>query len=198
MYRIYTRISSRKQSTDCQDGDLSRFRADMIARGERAKLYEPDKCTGKVMQRPVWNRLWDESKAGDVVVVWSLSRLGRTSLGLLNLLEEAKGRGVFLLILKEGIDTRTPSIAQKLLFTILAAVAEIETEQRAERIAAARETKIRNGTLRKCGRKKGTPVKLHPEVCDTIRLLHGNGQKVSHIARSLKLSRPSIYSVLRS
>ena len=103
---------------------------------------------------------------------------------------------VNLVSLRDGLDLSTP--AGRLMANVLASVAAYETEVRAERViagqAAAREKS------KHLGRRPGirTRVKVTPEQEQLVKRLKGEGQGVSAIARSTGLSRPTIYSVLKS
>ncbi len=104
--------------------------------------YE-DYFTGKTMERPGWDRLWRDCCEGRIttIVCWRLDRLGRTAKGLIILRDELIARGLNLIPLRDTLDLSTPS--GRLMFNIIASVAEYETEVRRERqmvgISAARE-----------------------------------------------------------
>lgn len=96
------------------------------------------------MARPQLEAALKALRPGDTLVVWKLDRLGRNVRGLSELLENLEKRGVFFESLTGGIDT-SKSVG-KLMFHILAAVAEMESNLVSERtkagLAAMRE---RNG-----------------------------------------------------
>ena len=72
---------------------------------------------------------------GDVLIVWKLDRLGRTSKGLIDLATELEGRNIGLRSITDGIDTS--GTAGKFVFRILAALAEMERDLIRERTTAA-------------------------------------------------------------
>jgi DNA invertase Pin-like site-specific DNA recombinase len=90
--------------------------------------------------RPQWEAARMHLRAGDTLVVVELSRLGRNTVDLGQLLDDLDQRGIGLTILNLGIDTKTP--AGRLIFTIVGAVASMERELLIERtqsgLAAAR------------------------------------------------------------
>jgi Resolvase, N terminal domain len=64
--------------------------------------------------RPELAALLDYARAGDVLMVWRLDRLGRSVPHLLTVIEDLAARGVELRSLTEAIDTTTPELARRL------------------------------------------------------------------------------------
>lgn len=100
-----------------------------------------DKASGKNADRPALKDMLSRLREGDEVHITELSRLGRNTRDLLDLMDEFERTGVQLVSKKEAIDTTTP--AGKLVFNIFASVAEFQRqiilENAAEGRAAARE-----------------------------------------------------------
>ena len=188
---VYVRVSSKSQDTRSQEPDLKKW---SDAQDEPVKVYR-DKATGKNMDRPGWKRLEADMRAGKVsrVVVWRLDRLGRTARGLTALFEELQARSVGLVSLREGLDLSTP--AGRLMAHVLASVAQYETEVRGERVRAGQQA-ARAAGKRWGGSKKGRRVKVTPLQEHTIRDLKERGESIAAIARTVGLSRPTVYSVL--
>jgi len=189
---VYLRVSSKNQDTRSQEPDLTRWAA---AQDKPVKWYG-DKFTGKTMARPGWSKLEAGIRAGKVstVVCWRLDRLGRTAKGLTALFQELQDRRVGLVSIREGLDLSTP--AGRLMAHVLASVAQYETEVRGERVRAG-QAAARAAGKRWGGSQAGRRVKVTPEQLDIIRRMHGEGTKVAAIARAMRLSRPTVYSVLR-
>jgi len=189
---IYVRVSSRKQDQRSQLPDLERW----AAAQSLPVIYYKDKFTGRTMDRPGWQKLQAAIDRGEVaaVVCWRLDRLGRTARGLTSLFHELQQASVNLVSLKEGIDLSTP--AGRMLANVLASLAQFETEVRSERqaagIAAAREAGKTWG-----GRKEGTVTQDVAAKSESVRTLHKAGESVSSISRSVGLSRPTIYALIR-
>ena len=80
-----------------------------------------EKMTGTKASRPELDKVRMIARAGDVVVIESLSRLGRSSKDLLNLLDEFEKKGIQVVSLKENVDTSTAT--GKLILTVLSAIA---------------------------------------------------------------------------
>jgi len=131
------------------------------------------------------------------IVIWRLDRLGRTTAGLVNLLDELRDRKVGLVSLRDGaLDPTTPT--GRLIYTILSSVATYETEVRKERqLAGIQAVRNRNGG--KCpwgGSKAGRRLKVTEEKEALVRKLWLEGKKITAIAKMLGLSRQTCHSVL--
>lgn len=186
---IYCRVSSRSQDTRSQEADLKRWAGDQDVRWYR------DKATGKTMERPAMTRLLADVAAGKIsrIVVWRLDRLGRTAAGLTQLFADLIARKVALVSLRDGLDLDTP--AGRLMAHVLASVAAYETEVRSERqregIAAARAAGKTWG-----GSERGRRLTVTDEQVKVVKRLHREATPIAAIARSVGLSRPTIYRLL--
>jgi DNA invertase Pin-like site-specific DNA recombinase len=190
---IYARVSSRKQDQASQLPDLERFVKGLD--GEPVEWYR-DKATGKTMDRPSWNRLESAIRSGKVtrVVVWRLDRLGRTASGLTTLFDDLVARKVTLVSIRDGFDLVTP--AGRLMAGVLASVAQYETEVRSERAAAGMEVARSQG--KHMGRPPGIfkSIKVTDEQRAIVIRLHSEGESVSAIARTVSLSRNTVYGII--
>jgi DNA invertase Pin-like site-specific DNA recombinase len=193
MIAIYVRASSKTQNHRSQAGDLKRW-ITAYADAHQVRWYR-DNASGKSMERPGWQKLWHDVEAGHVsqIVVWRVDRLGRTARGLCTLFDELLARGVNLVSLKDSLDLTTA--AGRLTANVLASVAQFETELRSERQRAGIEAARAAGKAWG-GRKPGTRVRLTPEKQAAIQRLRASGESISAIARSVELSRPTIYAAL--
>lgn len=189
---IYLRVSSTKgQETRSQEPDLQTWAK---AQPDEVMWYR-DRFTGTTMERPGLERLLADVRSGKVskVCVWRLDRLGRTAKGLLTLLEELQILGVGFVSLREGFDLSTP--AGRLMAGVLASVAAYETEVRKERqLAGIAKAKAEGKSWG--GRKAGTRVKVTEEKETVIRQLHDKGYSIASIARTVGLTRKTIYRAL--
>ena len=149
------------------------------------------------MDRPGWNQLADAIRTGKVsaVVVWRLDRLGRTASGLTTLFDELRQRKVNLVSLKDGLDLSTP--AGRLMANVLASVAQFETEVRGERVRAG-QSAARAAGKKWGGSQPGKRKKVKPVHERTIRRMKADGESVAAIARAMRVSRMTVYSVLNA
>ena len=189
---IYLRVSSTKgQETRSQEPDLQTWAK---AQPDEVVWYR-DRFTGTTMDRPGLDKLLADVRSGKVskVCVWRLDRLGRTAKGLLTLLDELQVLGVGFVSLREGFDLSTP--AGRLMAGVLASVAAYETEVRKERqLAGIAKAKAEGKSWG--GRKAGTRVKVTEEKEIVIRQLHDKGYSIASIARTVGLTRKTIYRAL--
>lgn len=94
-----------------------------------------DKASGAKADRAGLADALSHARTGDILVVWKLDRLGRTMKGLIDLSSDLAARGIGLKSITDGIDTA--GTAGKLVFHIMAAMAEMERDLVRERTTAA-------------------------------------------------------------
>ena len=136
----YARVSSRSQSLAIQAARL------LEAGCDPEHLYR-EKRSGTTTARPALQRLLEYVRKDDVVLVTRLDRLARSTFDLCKIVDTLHTKQVELIVLDQQIDTSTPG--GRLTFHVFAAVAQFETEIRAERqaegIAAALHRGVRFG-----------------------------------------------------
>jgi DNA invertase Pin-like site-specific DNA recombinase len=139
---LYIRISTGDQNTDLQQNELREYA--VFRKWEIVETYS-DTMSGAKDKRPALDRLMADARRGkfDVVVVWRFDRFARSTSHLLRALEEFQSLGVDFVSLKESIDTSTPT--GKMIFTVLAAVAELERSTIRERVIAGQKAAKRRG-----------------------------------------------------
>lgn len=143
-------------------------------------------ASGTKADRAELQQALDYAREGDVIVVYSLSRLARSIRHLLDIGEELQRRGVGLKSLTEAIDTTTP--AGRFLFTILGALGQMEVELLRER------TKAGLAAARARGRVGGRPKALDATKVSVIKALLAQGVlTVDEIAEQVGVATSTIY-----
>ncbi|MDP9732129.1 UNVERIFIED_ORG: DNA invertase Pin-like site-specific DNA recombinase [Rhizobium sp. SORGH_AS260] len=173
----YARVSSTGQNETAQVDILTRHgveevfidKASGTTREGRIKLAEAIRFARK----------------GDALVVTRLDRLARSVSDLHAISQELQAKGVDLIATEQNIDTTTPT--GRLMFNMLGAIAEFETDLRKERqlegIAKAKEE----------GRYKGRPVTVDG---DAIRAALAVGDKPAAVARRFNVARSTVYRII--
>jgi DNA invertase Pin-like site-specific DNA recombinase len=177
----YGRVSTSDQNPDSQKDSLQRAGTDQIFL---------DTFTGTKANRPELNKMKDQLRSGDTIVITRLDRLGRSTKDLLNLVSELQDQQVNLEVLEQSINTSTPE--GKLFFTLVASFAEFEREiMRARTIDGLASARARG---RVGGRK---PVMSSAKIA-TAKQMYADSKAVKEIAEVLGVSRPTIYRALES
>jgi DNA invertase Pin-like site-specific DNA recombinase len=176
----YTRVSTVAQTLDQQN--------DALAKAGVTKTFS-DTMSGARDDRPGLAELMAYVRAGDVVVVWKLDRLGRNTLHILETVKALTDLGVTLVSTSDGIDSSTA--AGRMMIGVLGSLAEYERELTKERTALKRATSRAKGT------KFGRPRKVR-EVQDiaTAKRMKADGHTGKAIARYLGVSRATLYRYL--
>jgi len=184
----YARVSTRDQSTDRQQADL------LAAGVRRDDLYIDHGVSGARASRPQFDRALEALIQGDTLVITTLDRLGRSTQNMLALADTLRNRGAGLRVLNLGggeVDTATPM--GSMLFTVMAALAQMEHEIKRERITDS-IAKRRAAGLDLGGRPRRI---TDSQIRNAIRLVEG-GQPVAQVARDLGMSRATFYRRART
>ena len=148
-----------------------------------------DTISGSLDHRPELEKLMDQLRPGDTLVVWRLDRLGRSIRHLIDQLQILSERGVGFRSLQETIDTT--SSGGRLVFHVFAALAEFERDLIRERTNAGL------ATARARGRTGGRPSSLSADQVKTARRMYEQKEMtVAQIGDVLGVSRTTIYRAL--
>lgn len=171
----YARVSTADQNPQLQTEALT------LAGCERVFV---DQASGTKADRPHLAECLDYLRAGDVLTVWRLDRLGRSLQHLIATVNELHARHVGFRSLTEAIDTTTAG--GRLVFHVMGALAEFERELIRERTLAGL------AAARASGRHGGRqPVPGH--LVDAARELVAAGRPVSEVAATLHIGRSTLY-----
>ncbi len=170
----YARVSTDEQNLDLQ--------IEALTAAGCAAVHQ-DKAPGNRADCKALRTLLKKCQAGDVLVVWKLDRLGRSLIDLVSLVEELRIRGVGLQVLTgqgASIDTTRPE--GRMIFGIMASMAEFERELIRERTRAGMQAAKRRGV------RIGRPPKLSEDEIAYAAALLATGQKNDSIAKSMGVS----------
>jgi DNA invertase Pin-like site-specific DNA recombinase len=152
---IYLRVSTTDQTTENQ-------RRELKAVADRhgwtvAQVFEDNGISGAKARdaRPGLDAMMKavSRREIDMVLAWSVDRLGRSLTGLLELLAELHAKRVDLYLHQQGLDTSTPS--GKAMFQMMGVFAEFERAMIRERVLAGIARARANGT--RTGKPIGRP-----------------------------------------
>lgn len=149
-----------------------------------------DTASGALESRPELDKLLDQIRPGDTLVVWRLDRLGRSIRHLINHMDALQQQGIEFKSLQENIDTN--SSGGRLVFNIFASLAEFERDLIRERTNAGLQA------ARARGRTGGRPASLSPDKLRTAkRLYEQQDMTVAQIGEVLGVSRSTVYRALK-
>jgi len=177
----YARVSTRDQNLTGQIEALKAAGAGTIYR---------EKVSGARADRPQLAKLMAALKAGDVVVVSKLDRLGRSTRELLDLIDRIGKTSASFRSLGDPL-WDTSSAQGRLLSTLLASIAEFERELIRERVNAGLAKARRKGI--KLGRPRLR--RDHDKQAKTIRRMRSDGQSYRQIATALGRSVSDVYRI---
>ena len=161
----------------------------LIGAGVAPEQIYQDQASGKREDRPGLSACLKALRAGDVLVVWKLDRLGRDLRHLVNTAQDLAERGVgFKVLAGQGAEIDTTTASGKLVFGIFAALSEFERKLIRER------TKAGLAAARARGRYGGRRYDLSKAQ---IRLaqaaMQNRDTKVSELCQELGVTRSTLY-----
>lgn len=177
----YARVSTQDQNLDLQQDALKAAGCEKII---------VDRATGKNSQREGLSQLRTMLRAGDVLLVWRLDRLGRSLKDLMEWMSYLEAEQVGFVSLQEAINTTTPT--GKLIFHIFGALAEFERNLILER------TKAGLAAARARGRLGGRKKSLTPEKRRMVYELYQSKQHpIQEICAMFGISKPTLYKYVK-
>lgn len=171
----YARVSTEDQHLDAQIAALKDAGAERIF---------ADKISGSKRSRPELDRMLDQLRSGDVVLVSKYDRLARSLVDLLDIVAQIETGKAGFRSLAEDIDTTTP--AGRLIFHVFASIAQFERERIRERTMEGLQA------ARAKGRIGGRPPALSEDQKAEVLRLKGEGRAIKDIAALFKVSPATI------
>ena len=185
---LYARVSTDKQTCENQLNELRSI-------AERMQYIIVDEfidegISGATSSRPSLDALMKSAtqRRFDMVMCWSIDRLGRSLQNLIEILNELQSLKVDLFFMQQGMDTSTS--AGRMMFSIFGALAEFERNLIRERVIAGQQRAISQGI------KMGRPSKMNDGMKNAIKLLRERGIGIKQIARELKIGIGTVYSAI--
>lgn len=172
----YCRVSTEQQNLERQIDLLKKFNCDETL---------TEKMTGTKADRPVLNLLKEKIRNGDTVVVESLTRLGRSTKDLIELVEYFNSFGVNLISLKENLDSTTAT--GKAMIGMLSVMAQFERDLIAER------TREGLKSARARGRFGGRPKRDDKSTNKALKLYDSKEYSLKEIVDMTGISQATLY-----
>lgn len=179
----YARVSTRGQQADRQVEDL------MAAGVRRDDLYVDHGISGARTFRPGFDEALAALQSGDTLVVATLDRLDWPTQSMLTFAQQLRDHGAGLRVLNLGgddVDTSTPMGA--MMFTVMAALAQMELELKRERITDS-VAKRRAAGKDLGGRRRAF---TDSQICSAMKLIDA-GEPAAQVARDFGMSRSTLY-----
>jgi len=189
---IYSRVSTKDQNCENQirllkeivernNWDLVDLYVDVGISGSKGResRKEFDRLN-KDMIRRKFNR----------ILVWDISRLGRSLQHLVEFLNEVNSIGCNLYIHQSGLDTSTPN--GKMMFQMIGVFSEFEREMISERVKLGLER------VKSKGKKLGRPQRVNLSMIDEMKNLKNIGWSYGKISEKLGVSKMTVSRTLKS
>ncbi len=175
----YARVSTARQNLDAQ--------TDALKQTGCTRIFT-DKDSGNRSSRPGWDELLAYIRPGDVLVITELSRMTRSLLHLLDIVQVLETRQVELKSLRENIDTSTAT--GRGFLSMMGVIAQMEREIKAERTAAGREAAKARG-------KTGGRPRTDAHQLEQARILYQNSdQSAAQVCQTFGFSRRTLFNYM--
>ncbi len=188
---LYARVSTKNNGQDPETQLLALRDYSKARKLEVLSEYVDVGISGSKDSRPALNRLMADARKRrfDAVLVARFDRFARSTRHLVLALEEFDALGVDFISLSESIDTSTPM--GKMVYTVIAAVAELERSLIRERVVMGLQRARAQG--KRLGRPRGSKANVR-----TIQKLKGQGLSIRRIASEMNISKSTISRLLNT
>lgn len=177
----YVRVSTAEQNEQRQVEALKRYDIDK---------WFIDKCSGKDTYRLQFKEMAEFVREGDTVYVMDWSRLSRSTVDLLKIIDSMSKHNIKLVSIKENFDTSTST--GRLMLSLIAAINEFERQNLLERQREGIAIAKAQGKYQ--GRK---PVKRDDKlVLDLIYAIKAKEITVTDAAKRLNVTRATVYNLI--
>jgi len=188
---IYCRVSTSDQTTENQ---LIKLKEIILINGwELVDTYVDEGVSGTKGRdkRPQFDRLCKDMirRRFTRIMVWDVSRLGRSLQHLVEFLNDVISVNCHLYIHQSGLDTSTPS--GRMMFQMVGVFSEFERSMISERVKLGLRRVERNG------QKLGRPISITSDIKDQVRFLLDNGLSYSKITLQTGVPKSTISRIKR-
>lgn len=189
---LYSRVSTAEQTCENQINLLSSL---VNQNGwELVDTYIDQGISGSKGRdkRPQFDRMCKDMvrRKFNKIIVWDVSRLGRSLQHLVEFLNDLQSIDCNLYIHQSGLDTSTPS--GRMMFQMVGVFSEFEREMISERV------KLGLARVKESGRTLGRPRKINQDIINEVCVLNSQGNGLECIAKKMNIGRSSVYRILRS
>ncbi len=194
----YARVSTSIQSLKNQRHEIFEYahKNNMLI----DKIIEVEISSSKGKNERLIDETLSKLTKGDVLIVTKLDRLGRSTIEVLQIIEDIKSKGIILHIIKDGliIDGSISNAINDMLLTLLSGFAQMERDFISERTKSALTKRKSQGI--KLSRKKGAIVKsIYDEHFEKIKELINKEVTISNICKIIGVgTRQSLNNYIKS
>jgi DNA invertase Pin-like site-specific DNA recombinase len=174
----YARVSTKDQNLESQIDALKKFGC--------SKIFS-EKVSGRITKRTELDKCLEYLREGDILVIYKLDRLGRTTKQLIELSQWFEENKIELQIIDMNINTK--DAMGKMFFTIMSAFAELEASLLSERTKRVLENARARG--RKGGRPRISEIKRN-QIKYLYRKKKWSGEEV---AKATGVSKTTVYRI---
>ena len=183
----YARVSTLDQNLDMQIQALKKYECDEII---------TEKKSGTTFERPLLQELLKTLRKDDVLVVYKMDRISRSTKHMLSISDKLKDKGVKFVSIKDHIDTTSPM--GEFFFTVTTALSQLERDILSMRVKDGIDAAKERGV--KCGRQKGMTLENKRKCAyayDIITKLKKNDKtSIAQILRDQGIARNTYYRYL--
>ena len=178
----YARVSTEEQNLDRQ--------LDILKQAGCDRIYE-EKVSGVKKDRTELNKILDQIRTGDVIIISDLTRLSRSVKDLFSLVEQIEEKGANIKSIKESwVDTTTAQ--GKLMFTIFAGISQFERDLISQRTIEGLNA------ARARGKNGGRPKKNDKDIKLAIKMYNSKNYSIPEIRKATGVSKTTLYRYINN
>lgn len=178
----YARVSTEEQNLNRQ--------LDILKQAGCDRIYE-EKVSGIKKDRHELNKMLDQIRTGDVIIISDLTRLSRSVKDLFSLVEQIEEKGANIKSIKESwVDTTTAQ--GKLIFTIFAGISQFERDLISQRTIEGLNA------ARARGKKGGRPKTNEKEIKLAVKMYDSKNYSISEITKATSVSKTTLYRYINN